>query len=137
MATSKHLIDAAEFFTLMPITVLTQAVEALRYENPQDELSRVLTLQKALKQDFEARNNVDPDMAEALYNLANEHYDNEEELQTNVDPLELPFDMSEADEGTWAHAWVWVPNDELEKEVWRLQEERRQKKLQAKEKPSE
>jgi UDP-N-acetyl-D-mannosaminuronate dehydrogenase len=136
MSTSRHLIDAAELFVSMPVTVLAQAVEALGYENPQYEMSRVLSLQQALKQDFESRNNMALDLAEALYNLADEAYANEDDMQTNVDPLEMPFDMSEADEGTWAHAWVWVPNDELEKEVWRIQEERRQQKLREKEKPS-
>ena len=125
MATSRHLIDVAEFFTSMPITVLAQAVEARGYENPQAELSRVLTLQEVLKSSFEKRDNMNPAKAEALYNRAKENYANDDYMQTNVDPLQMPFDMVEVDEGTWASAWVWVPNDELEKEVQRLQEYQR------------
>lgn len=53
MTKSRHLYAAAEFFVSMPLVVLAQAVEALGYENPQFEMSRVLSLQHTLKNDFE------------------------------------------------------------------------------------
>ena len=136
MATNRNLVEAAELFAKLPLTALAAAIEALGYESPTFEMSRMLSIQQQLKSQFEERDNMDPAEAEALYNLACELYANEDDLQTNVDPLELPFDQSVADGdgdedsgGTWAHAWVWVPNDALSAEVTRLKKEREEKAL--------
>lgn len=130
MSTARDVIDIIEAFAEVPITALTKIVESKGFDEPLDELVRLVKLQKAAQNYVREREEVDPVYAEALYNLADTDYANEDEMQTNVDPLELPFDISEADEGTWVAAWVWLPNDAVEREVWRLKEEARQKKLQ-------
>lgn len=129
MSTRRDVIDIIEAFAEVPITGLTKIVTSKNFAEPLDELVRLVQLQKAAQSYVREREEQDPDYADAIYNLACEEYANEEDMQTSVDPIELPFDISEADEGTWAHAWVWLPNDAVEKELWRLKEEKRQQKL--------
>jgi len=118
------LINAAELVTKIPLTTLAKIVEAMGYENPAHEMTRLLTLQQQLKSQLEENADTDLDRAEALYTLARDAYANEDEMQINVDPPDLPFDISESDDGTWVQAWVWVPADQIEDEVARLKAKR-------------
>ena len=125
MATSRDCIEAAELFTMMPVMLLARLVDALDYSDPQDEMRTYIELQKRLISEFKKRDNMDPDFADALHNVALECYTTDDYLQTQVDIPDLPFDMSVADHGTWLSAWVWVPNECIEAEKFNIQERRR------------
>jgi hypothetical protein len=122
-----QLTEAAEFFSQMPITALAAAVDALGYEDPANMLQQMLALQRALKLQFEARDNARPFEPTALFNLAYALYVNNDDLQINVDPIEFPFDTSEAEDATWVRAWVRLPADQIETEIERLTAEQAEK----------
>jgi len=119
-----ELIDAAEYFSKVPLVALAMTAEAMHYEDPAFEMSEMISLQQRLRMQFLERDNGDPDEGEALYSLAHAAYANDDVMQTNVDPLEIPFDRSKTDTGTWVRAWVWVPVEELDAEIKRLRAER-------------
>lgn len=48
-----------------------------------------------------------------LIELAQEHYANEDEMQIQIDD---DAELSEADEGTWVAAWVWLPSQDSDDE---------------------
>jgi hypothetical protein len=131
MSTDPDVISIVELFAELPLMALAAVVDQKYYANPQEELTQVLRLQMRARQWVEERENLDSSHLDAVYNLASELYANESEMQINVDPLQFPFDISEADEGTWAHAWVWVPNEDIEKEIWQQGEQKRQQKLRS------
>jgi len=124
MATTLTLIEAAEIFAAMDVTQLAAAAMQGHAENPAHALSRMLDVQQRIQIELEHMDNADPDVAEALYSLASKHYANDWEMQTNVDPVTLPFDVSAAEGGNWVSAWVWIPSLDLEEEVSRIKAER-------------
>jgi len=125
MATTLTLIEAAEIFAAMDVTQLAAAAMQGHAENPAHTLSRMLDVQQRIQIELEYTDNADPDVTEALYNLASRFYAIDSGvMQTNVDPVTLPFDVSAADDGSWVSAWVWVPAYELEGELSRIKSER-------------
>jgi len=119
------MIEIIEVFARIPLVAMAEIVESyVCPEEPQFEMSRMLSLQQYAINLMQEHENQEPHYGDAIYNLAREHYHNEKDMQTNVDPLELPFDISVADGGVWAAAWVWLPDAMVDSEIQRLEQEK-------------
>ena len=109
---SSDFLRLAEVFSEMSVKVLAEHLsETLGPASQPTEMTNLLQMQDRMKQALAKWEQLKGKRADVYYELARERYHNEDDMQTNVDPLTGPWDVSEADFGVWIRAWVWVPND--------------------------
>jgi hypothetical protein len=127
VSVSKDLITAARVFSQLPYSTLTALADSGyllpcdlsldatgRVVSPTQKCIQLLKLRERLEEKLAEHRNCPVTLSQAYEEAAAELYHNEDDLQTNIDPITVPFDISEADDGTWVHAWVWVPNEKIE-----------------------
>ncbi len=112
---NRDILKVVELFSSMSVKVLAEHLhETIGPASQSTEMSKILKLQDKVHQELLEWETLKGPKAEAYYELAREIYHNEEDLQTNVDPITSPWDVSEVYKGgVWVHAWVWVPDDAI------------------------
>jgi len=118
------LMKMAEAFSEMSVGVLSKHIEeTISPASANEELTRLLSLQRSVSKSLKTWEEIKGETANALYKAAFVCYANEEELQTNVDPIRAPWDLSQTEEGEyWVRAWVFVPRSEFEEQISRIRE---------------
>lgn len=112
---SSDFLRLAEVFSEMSVKVLAEHLsETLGPASQPTEMTNLLQMQDRMKQALAEWEQLKGKRADVYYELARERYHNEDDMQTNVDPLTGPWDASEATEGVWVRAWVWLPADVIE-----------------------
>ena len=113
---NRDILKVVELFSSMSVKVFAEHLhETVGPASQTNKTSKILKLQDKVHQELLEWETLEGPKAEAYYELARDIYHNEEDLQTNVDPITSPWDVNEVYKGgVWVRAWVWVPREAIE-----------------------
>jgi hypothetical protein len=114
----------AEFISELSVSALAAHVcETYGPATQDEELTKLLSLKSRIKSRLQDWEQIKGGKAEAYYEAARVCYTQEEaEMQTSVDPIYGPWDVSESEDGSWVKAWVWVPNEEVAEQLAKIED---------------
>jgi len=117
------VMKMAELLSELSVVALAKHVsENYGPINQDEELAKLLDLKFRIKSKLQDWEYIKGEKAEAYYEAARVCYANEEEMQTNVDPIYGPWDVSESEDGSWVKAWVWVPASEFAEQFEKIKD---------------
>lgn len=117
------VMKMAEVFSEMSVSVLAAHIaETTGPASANEELTRLLSLQRSVIRELKEWEEIKGKYADCLSKAAYVCYANEEVLQTQVDAINCPWEVSMADDGAWCRAWVWVPEAEIQEQMKKLEE---------------